>query len=412
MRILCVFGKHNYGNPAQGQGYEYTNFIPALRRLGHEIFLFESFDRTAHGSFADLNRKFIGAVEREKPDLIFCVLMGYELWTETLDMVRQSSHAVIINWATDDSWKFDEFSRFLIPHVHIHATTYPEALEASRRCGFKNVVLTQWAANAATLAPPLPAARCRWTVSFVGMAYGNRPKWVAALRDRRIDVACFGYGWPNGPVAAEKIPEIVRHSVISLNFGDSDWVMKGIRPQRNRQIKARVFEVPGYGGFLMTENANHLERFFNPGEEIVLFDDIDDLAGKIRYFLDHPESRDAIARAGHDRTVREHTYEKRFKHLFDMAEKAKSERSDETTGEKRVPSFDPAEFEHLERLHRPGFFLRLLRSCIVAPCRMIWGDKRGPRAARRILFEVSWRVAGRKTYSASGWPGRIFYNES
>jgi len=412
MKILCVFGKHNYGNPAKGQGYEYTNFMSALRRMGHDISFFESFDRTTYCNFADLNRKFIGAVEKENPDLIFCVLMGYELWTETLDMVRKASNAIIINWATDDSWKFEQFSRFLIPHVHIHATTCPEALKASTRCGHRNVVLTQWAANAETLAPPLPANQCRWDVSFVGMAYGNRPKWISALRDRGIDVACFGYGWPNGPVGAAKIPEIVRQSVISLNFGDSDWVMKGFRPHRNRQIKARVFEVPGYGGFLMTQGAENLEMFFNPGEEIVLFDDIDDLVEKIRYFLNNPEARDAIATAGHARTAREHIYDNRFKSLFDRAEETEKKRSNGKTGSKTEQPFNYAEFVKLEKKHRSGPLLRLIRKCLVAPCRMIWGGERGPRAARRILFEISWRIAGKKTYSATGWPGRIFYEES
>ena len=43
-----------------------------------------------------------------------------------------------------------------------------------------------------------------------------------------------------------KIPEIMRQSVISLNFSNS---------RQGRQIKARTFEVPGAGGFLMTETA-------------------------------------------------------------------------------------------------------------------------------------------------------------
>ena len=45
MRILCVFGRHNYGDPARGEGVEYTHFLPALRTLGHEVEFFESFSR-------------------------------------------------------------------------------------------------------------------------------------------------------------------------------------------------------------------------------------------------------------------------------------------------------------------------------------------------------------------------------
>ncbi|MFH1619851.1 MAG: hypothetical protein ABIG11_08090, partial [bacterium] len=69
-------------------------------------------------------------------------------------------------------------------------------------------------------------------------------------------------------------------------------------------------------------------------------------------------------------------------------------------------------FSLLERMHRPALFLKILKFILLVPCFIIWGRKRGPRAARRCLFEISWRVFGRKTYTVSGWPGRIFYKES
>ena len=48
---------------------------------------------------------------------------------------------------------------------------------------------------------------------------------------------------------------------------------------RPRQIKGRNFEVPGCGGFILTEAVPHLEEYFVPGEEIGVFRDTDDLVG-------------------------------------------------------------------------------------------------------------------------------------
>ncbi|HEU19907.1 MAG TPA: hypothetical protein ENO00_11135 [Deltaproteobacteria bacterium] len=73
---------------------------------------------------------------------------------------------------------------------------------------------------------------------------------------------------------------------------------------------------------------------------------------------------------------------------------------------------NPPDFSELVDRHRPNSGLRMLRVLMIVPCVLLWGRKRGPRAARRILFELSWRIFGRKTYSASSWPGRIFYGES
>ena len=51
MKILCVFGRHNYGDAARGEGVEYSQFLPALRDLGHEVYFLESFARTGHADF-------------------------------------------------------------------------------------------------------------------------------------------------------------------------------------------------------------------------------------------------------------------------------------------------------------------------------------------------------------------------
>lgn len=198
----------------------------------------------------------------------------------------------------------------------------------------------------------------------------------------------------------------MRESVISLNFGDSGMVMRGMVPGRSRQIKARVFEVPGAGGFLMTENAERLDQFYRVGKEIVVYEGISDLVDKITYYLSHVEERDRIAMAGHVRTKVEHTYELRFQNLFKIASRIRTARG---AGQCSV---DFEKFGAILRKHETGFLLRLVRFALLVPFIAVWGRKRGARAARRFLYEISWRMVGKKTYSVSGWPGRLFYRES
>ncbi|MCR4303907.1 MAG: glycosyltransferase [Gallionella sp.] len=377
-----------------------------MRNLGHQVVFFESFNRNAYRDFADLNRNFLEKVRAEKPDIILCVLLGYEIWLETFQLVREGTNAILINWSTDDSWKYRQFSRFVASAFHLYATTYPDALAKSKQDGYDNFVLTQWAANSANLAEPLPAAQCRYPVSFIGTAYGNRPKWISALDEWGIKVECFGHGWENGSVPAGDIPKIMRDSIISLNFGDSGMVMRGIVPGRSRQIKARAFEVPGAGGFLMTEYADGLDRFYRSGDEIAVFDGILDLDEKIRHFIGRPEERDRIAMAGYIRTRDEHTYEMRFGNLLDAAMQQKERLPDE----RREIDFE--KYDTIEKKHRAGVLLKIFKRLLLLPCMMIWGNTRGSRAARRFLFELSWRLAGKNTYTVSGWPGRLFYKES
>jgi spore maturation protein CgeB len=400
MNILCVFGQYAYGDSTRGEGYEYVNFIPALRRLGHRVTLFDSLDRRVNPDFAALNRALLERVEAIKPDVVFCVLMQYEIWVETLRLIRKSG-AFLVNWATDDSWKYEMFSKLIAPEFDLYVTTYSSVLRRYQKDGIGNVVLSQWAANSDTLAPPLPARECCYPVSFIGAAYGNRPDIIDSLSREGIDVACFGYGWPEGPIDAKRIPEIVRMSAISLNF--SEGSQKGLVEAGNRQIKARLFEVPGYGGCLLTEETPDLEKYFRVGEEVLTFSDPDDLAATIKALLVYPDRRNAIARRGFERVRVEHTYDQRFAQLLSEVAKQKAR-----------PSFpvDWSEYGEVVKRHKYGPVLKFMRAVLAGCASMIWGGRRGPRAARRLIFELSWRLAGARTYAAAGWPGRMFYKES
>jgi len=394
MKVLLAVGQHQYGDPARGLSTEYAVFLPALERLGHEVAHFELWNRRAYpGGFAELNRRLLDRVRADRPDVLLTVQLQYEIWIETLLAIRALGRTAAVCWTTDDSWKFREVSRFIGPAYDAMTTTYPSMVPRYRARGVRNVLLTQWAAPSDSLRRPLPAAACRHPVGFVGTANGDRKARIAALEKSGIPVACFGHGWPAGPVPFETIPEIVRDSRISLNFS---------RSRGGRQLKARTFEVPGAGGFLLTEDAPGLDRWYRPGEEVAVFRNSSELVSQIRFFLDHPTERDAVARAGHERTRREHTYEHRLNEVLRFARRAAGN---------RPPHPRPGEIQLTAALrrHRLTPALRMLRRALIGAGIAAFGPERGPRAARRLVFEISWRMAGAHTFSAGGWPGRMFW---
>lgn len=390
LKILCAFGEHNYGDVARGESPEYAAFLPALRNLGHEVRLVETWNRRAFSDLAALNAALLDAVDAFRPDLLLTVQMNFEIWLETLELIRARGDVITLSWATDDSWKYREVSRFIAGSYDTMATTCDHAVKQYHADGFDHVIYTQWAAASDRLQEPLSAERCRYLVSFVGTAHGQRPKWVEYLRAHGIDVVCFGYGWPNGPVAAQDIPRIVRESRISLNFANS---------QGENQIKARMFEVPGCGGFLLTESARSLERFYRPNHEIAVYDGLDDLVAKIHHYLANPRERDQIAQAGFNRTRVEHTYEHRFMRLLNFAF---------STSRAAPLPIAASRFEEAVADHRLTPILRILRDVLKRIGVFAYGKERGPRAARRLVYELSWRLARRHTYTAKGWPGRMF----
>ena len=198
-------------------------------------------------------------------------------------------------------------------------------------------------------------------------------------------------------------PVIYRTSRISLNFSGAGKNPGKLGELDERQLKARVFEVPGAGGFLLTEMAPGLERFFLIGQEVATLPR--DLVEKVHFYLARPGERDAIARAGHMRTISEHTYQQRFREIL------------EKLGSSHARQVQPCALSadalaaSVKRHRRKGA-ADWLRALLVAMFSLGFGKVRGPRAARRFTYELSWRLCGSTTYSARGLPGRLFYAES
>lgn len=393
MKILCIFGKYQYGDPDRGIGTEYAAFIPALKNLGHEVIHFESWNRNLYPDFARLNKALLLTIKKEEPDVLFTVQMNYEIWIETLKIIKDSGICATVSWTTDDSWKYREVSRFIGGSYHAMTTTYPDKVRCYKKDGIHNVLLTHWAAASDKLAEPLPSENCKYQVSFVGAAHGNRKKRIEYLKKNGIEVNCFGFGWPAGSIPAEDIPVVMRNSIISLNFSNS----KG-----ENQLKARTFEVPGAGGFLLTEYVKGLEDYYLMGQEIEVFHDDGELVDKIIYYLKNCGKRDEIAAKGYEKTCHRHTYENRMKEILSFTIECKKK----WDGKKQ--NFSETLLDDTIKAYEPGRILNLIKNILIFFGVLIFGKKRGSRAARRLVFELSWRFCGKKTFSASGWPGRMF----
>ncbi|WP_027402943.1 CgeB family protein [Aphanizomenon flos-aquae] len=394
MKVLCVFGKYQYGNPARGINTEYAAFVPALEKLGHEVVHFESWDMSGYISYAEMNKSLLETVERVQPDVMLTVQMHYEIWLETLKIIQSRGDVATISWTTDDSWKYRQVSRYIGHAYHAMTTTYPQMVKKYHQDNIQNVLLSQWAASSETFNEPLPFESCRYPVSFVGRSFGNRIQRIYELQEHGIEVATFGHGWPTGSVSGEEIPLIMRESIISLNFSNSIG---------ENQIKARTFEVPGSGGFLLTEYAPGLENYYVLGKEIEVFHEIPELIEKINYYLEHPEERNAIAWAGFERTKHEHNYEIRMKEVLDFAIKSKEVWLKNNPVQIAQPSFNCA-----LQAHEITFVLQIIRITLLWTTILILGQEKGQRAARKIVFEIGWRVFKQNTFMAGGWPGRMF----
>lgn len=90
-----------------------------------------------------------------------------------------------------------------------------------------------------------------------------------------------------------------------------------LHPTEINSLNARTFEIAGIGGFQILHWRAGLSDLFEDGKELVSFKNFAELIEKINYYLEKPEERKIVAKAGQLRAYKDHTYKDRLKLLLD-----------------------------------------------------------------------------------------------
>lgn len=365
MRIFYAVGE-SPSTWLKGSRIWRENLFSALTDLGHEVVEFD-FDLDACYAHADpasatsreymdrarpnLEASLLQQVETahaEKPiDVLFCYFYNSFCRPETITEIG-SWGITTFNWYCNASYQFHLVEE-IAPAFDWSLVPERFRLEDYRRAGARPLYC-QEAANP-RLYKPQEVER-DIDVAFVGSAYGDRPDYIRALVDAHVPVRACGVGWEqfSTPLAAtvrlrravgqvrrmigrrRLHPPRLPASAVGGALTDADMITMFSRakvtlgftvvghpgPQDPvvRQVRLRDFEAPMSGAFYMLEYVDEIEEFFELDREIVCFSSQSELVDKARYYLAHPEEREAIRLAGHRRALRDHTWQKRLADAF------------------------------------------------------------------------------------------------
>ena len=163
-------------------------------------------------------------------------------------------------------------------------------------------------------------------VSFAGMGYYNRKNVFAQLVDFNFKI--WGTDWYVGlPLSLliqdggkrfteEEAVKIYNYSKININLHSSMWHWD-INPNGDF-LNPRVYEILACGGFQLVDRRKYMDGVFEDGKDLVVFDTVDDLRKKIKYYLANEEERLSIAAHGRETVVKNHTYERRIREMMNI----------------------------------------------------------------------------------------------
>lgn len=141
----------------------------------------------------------------------------------------------------------------------------------------------------------------------------ERKQLIDSLTDFNIDVYGETHRSVNcknltlhGKVLKEELSRVYSNSKINLCC--TQW------PTACHQ---RVFQAAASRSFILHESKKDVESLFSPGNEIVLYESLEELPELINYYLKHDASREKIADAAYRRFLAEHQPKDRITKIFE-----------------------------------------------------------------------------------------------
>ena len=159
--------------------------------------------------------------------------------------------------------------------------------------------------------------------AFVGTLshrHTGRIKFLDAL-SRHIELDFYGYGLDllpkDSPLRATYHGPVWGKDLYTV-YGSYDVVIhKNINMAEKSASAKRLFEATGMGACVVTESDETLEALFRPGHEIISYSSFEECVDKIKYLLNNRHEAIQIGRNGQDRTLMDHTYERRTQQLIE-----------------------------------------------------------------------------------------------
>jgi hypothetical protein len=323
-RLGCGVRVFDYRRASAAPGAALPVIGAAARRLGRR----------------KMNAALIRAARQGGTDAVL-FLKGETVYASTVRRLREARHMqeaggpLLLQWYPDGPFNTDvrnatRDSIASIPLFDIYYIYARSLMEPLRAAGARRVEYLPFCYDPDMLRPPASVSdedrrRYATDVVFAGTWEPMREWWLERVAD--CDLAIWGNSWENAkagsPARARWKGNAVYGEEISKLFAVSRVHLNFLREQNRDSNNVRSFEIPGFGGFLLTQRSREqAEELFREGEEIACFESVEELRDTIRYYTAHEAERLAVAARGHARAVREHQAVHRLQRILDDAARA------------------------------------------------------------------------------------------
>lgn len=253
-----------------------------LEKLGYNViyYAYENYD-------ADT---FYKEMKEYKPDYIFHPC--YDKIHTEFENLKEFTQIYVVQ--SDDDWRYENFAKHYIPIVS-GIISY----QADRNWYIKDglnenqIISLRWAFNPNTMLLKQPPNKRDILVSHGGSLYGDRIDKINLFKSLGMDVKVMS------KVPYHQLLDLWSRTKFSLCFTKAS-------NGNFRQKKGRIAEL-GYHSLLVSEPFPDIEKYFDPGSEFIIFEEISEVIDKINFLDQNPKEYNKIQSNSRKRILNDNT---------------------------------------------------------------------------------------------------------
>ena len=273
-------------------------------------------------------------VERERPDAIVVFTVPMAHFRGIPEALRQRYGIPIVFYDGDVPMSLPEYGGMDTGFNYYHGADPGEwdllisnsegGLESLLALGARRAEAVFWGADAEFFAPQ-PVEK-ETDVFFYGYGDKFRREWMAAFvgeASRALPDVDFSLGGQDfrgdtgrarlvGDVPFPSFPRAISAARVNL------CITRRSHASVYASSSCRPFELAAAGAAIVANPYNGLERWFEPGSELIVAADADEAISAYRMLLDDPAQAEEMGRRARERVLDEHTYRHRARQVLDL----------------------------------------------------------------------------------------------
>jgi spore maturation protein CgeB len=273
-------------------------------------------------SFPIVLTRYNEAVKRTaskfEPDLVLAI-KGEAVAPDTVDWFSDQLGSTTALWYPDDPRYFHTLGKLLAPRFDYVFTAAEGFIPIYEDVGARNVSLLPFACEPTvhrkTSLTAQESRNLASDVCFVGTFSRRRRKLIRRLAKMGIRLRVWGPYWnwfepalSQGTAFGPQLTKIFNCARIALNIHDESDVT--CKPNM------RLFEATGCGAFHICDRVFSIQKYFEPGREVICYDDERELIDLVGKYLRTPNDRDIVSKNAYEKAHQEHTYDLRASALL------------------------------------------------------------------------------------------------